>query len=269
MAVFRDRVLLLKRTPFGESSLVVHVLAREHGRVHLLAKGAYRPTSGYFAVLDLFDTLELEWSQSERAELGLLRRGSLQVRRRPLVHELERYRAALAMLELGEMAALEGALDAGLYELLESGLDALCEPGVLPLLALVVFELRFLAVLGLAPALEHCSACQGPAPALRGDGDRAAFSAGMGGRLCAGCARLAREAGKRVGTLPRAMLESAARLASLPLGVALAGLGSEAGRTSRSLLEQVHLFDLRFLDYHLETTPRSERAFLAQKELDV
>ena len=49
---YRDHAVLLRRHPYGESSLVVHVLTREHGRVALLAKGAYRPTSRYFGVLD-------------------------------------------------------------------------------------------------------------------------------------------------------------------------------------------------------------------------
>ena len=45
MAIVQDRALLLKRYPFSESSLVAHLCTREHGRVHVLAKGAYRPTS--------------------------------------------------------------------------------------------------------------------------------------------------------------------------------------------------------------------------------
>ena len=40
MAVLRDRALLLKRSVFGESSLVAHVLTPGAGRVELIAKGA-------------------------------------------------------------------------------------------------------------------------------------------------------------------------------------------------------------------------------------
>ncbi|MDB4538630.1 recombination protein O N-terminal domain-containing protein, partial [bacterium] len=53
--------LLLRRTPFGETSLVVHVLTPDHGRVELMAKGAHRPRSRFFGVLDWFDTLDLSW----------------------------------------------------------------------------------------------------------------------------------------------------------------------------------------------------------------
>ncbi len=77
MAVRSGRALVLRRTPYGESSLVVQLLTEHEGRVHLLAKGAYRHTSRYFAVLDLFDSLDLEWSTSRTSELGLLRAGSI------------------------------------------------------------------------------------------------------------------------------------------------------------------------------------------------
>ena len=68
-----DRGIMLRRTPFGETSLVVHVLTPNHGRVELMAKGAHRPRSRFFGVLDWFDTLELSWVRRGDSELGTLR----------------------------------------------------------------------------------------------------------------------------------------------------------------------------------------------------
>ena len=59
MPASEDNALLLRRFPYGESSLVVHALTRAHGRVALLARGAYRPKSAYCGVLDLFDKHDL------------------------------------------------------------------------------------------------------------------------------------------------------------------------------------------------------------------
>ena len=87
MAIVRDRALLLKRYPFSESSLVVHLCTRDHGRIHLLAKGAYRPTSRYFAVLDFLDTLEIEWDHVPRRDLANLRSGTILERRRAIPDE--------------------------------------------------------------------------------------------------------------------------------------------------------------------------------------
>ena len=254
MAIERDRVLVLRRFPFGESSLVVHALSRDHGRLHLLAKGAYRPTSRYCGVLDLFDTLELEWSRPRGHELAQLRAGALRERRHRIAADLARYRAALCVLELAELGAQEGQPSPGLFDLTRGALDRLV-PGRIadPVLALVLFELGFLQELGLAPALVKCAACGGPAPAFAEGGEqRATFSAGSGGRLCGPCAREARAAGRRVGTLPAEVLEQAERLAA------------QGERAARDLtpaeLRRVRDFVVRFLEYHLQTRPKSYRA---------
>ena len=259
MPIHRDRALLLKRSPFGESSLVAQVLTRANGRVHLLAKGAYRPTSGYYAILDFFDTLELEWSSSKSSELDLLRRGSLETRRRRVSADLPRYRSALAVLELVEFAAQPAAADPELFDLSERALDALAHPELSPPLALVVFELAFLHNLGLAPALDACAACGGAAPALPPDGRRAAFSAGMGGRLCRACAARGRAEGRRVGTLPTDVLESALELRGRSLEPELL---AQLAPPSPERLIQTRIFTLRFLAYHLQNLPRTHRLWL-------
>jgi len=255
VAIVRDRALLLKRYPFSESSLVVHLCTREHGRVHLLAKGAYRPTSRYFAVLDYLDTLEIEWDHSPKRDLSNLRSGSIPRRRRSIPDEPTRWRAAGAMLELADLASRPGHADPRLYELFENGLEELEAAPPRADEALVAFELRYLAVLGLSPALLRCAACGGEAPPV-GAG-RAAFSAGGGGRLCPACAEEARASGRRVGTMPVETLENAR--AFLDRGPA-AGAGLTQGR-----LDRVRDFAGRFLDYHLEAQPRAHRAFLAHR----
>ena len=255
MAVRSDRALILRRTPYGESSLVVQLLTQRQGRVHLLAKGAYRHTSRFYCLLDLFDTLELEWNTPRGGDLGLLRAGSLVRRRRWITEDLMRYQAAGTALELGELASRPGQVNEELFALTEDLFEALARTGGAdepsPTLALVVFELRFLHNLGLAPALEHCAACGGPAPPV--GADRAAFSAGAGGRLCCPCAEEARRGGRRVGTIPVDVLTAASHLARPGPDPVL----------SPDLLDRLRDFVGRFLDYHLETRPASHRRFLA------
>ncbi len=47
--------------PYSETSLVVDVFTREHGRVPLLARGARRPRSAMRGLLMSFQPLELGW----------------------------------------------------------------------------------------------------------------------------------------------------------------------------------------------------------------
>jgi DNA repair protein RecO (recombination protein O) len=52
---------LLHAYPFSETSLIVEVFARDHGRLALLARGARRPRSALRGVLLAFQPLELGW----------------------------------------------------------------------------------------------------------------------------------------------------------------------------------------------------------------
>jgi len=249
------RALLLRRIPYGESSLTVQLFTREQGRVHVVAKGAYRKTSRFFCTLDLFQTLEVEWSASARSDLGTLTRADWLRRRRALTQDLERYRHALAALELSALAVRPEHPDAALFDALELGLDEV-EAHAQPDVALVRFELAFLNALGIAPALTRCAACGGAAPAL-GRTQRAPFSAGAGGRLCARCGEEARASGRRVGTLPHEVLRAAEQLHGMTPAAALALRADPDGiLLVRDFLE-------RFIDYHLDTRPRCQRQFLA------
>lgn len=251
MAVIVDRALLLKRTPYGESSLVVQALTERHGRVGLMAKGAYRTSSRFFAVLDLCDTLELEWQSSPRSELGALRGASLLVRRPALPRTPRRFRCAASVLELAEITSRSGQPEPELFALAARALDDL-QRGEAPDAVQARFELGLLELLGLPPALEGCAACAGEAPPVDAAGLRAAFSAGAGGRLCRRCAEEARAAGRRVGTLPVQVLADARAL-----------LASAAGAPGEERLVRVRDFVERFLGYHLDARPKSHASFLA------
>lgn len=259
MVLLVDRALCLHRYAFSESSLVAHVLTQHHGRVHLLARGAYRTTSRFFAVIDLFDELELEWEHSPKRELQTLRAGRMVTRRRALVENLAAFEAGGTILELCDIAARHETHDAGLFAWASTALDELVEVTTTsrtPEEVLVRSELSFLQHLGLTPALEACASCGGEAPPIaRVPEERAAFSAGAGGRLCRRCADEARAAGRRVGTLPVRVLEDGRDLASPD---ARMRPPLDARR-----VERVRDFVGRFLDYHLETRPRSQRAFLS------
>jgi DNA repair protein RecO (recombination protein O) len=53
---------VLHSYPYRETSLIIDVLSRDHGRVALVAKGAKRPHSALRGVLQTFQPLSLAWS---------------------------------------------------------------------------------------------------------------------------------------------------------------------------------------------------------------
>ena len=53
---------VLHSYPYRETSLIIDVLSRDHGRLALVAKGAKRPHSALRGVLQTFQPLALSWS---------------------------------------------------------------------------------------------------------------------------------------------------------------------------------------------------------------
>lgn len=244
-----DRALVLRRFRYGESSLLVHLLTPDSGRVVALAKGAYRPTSGYAGVLDLFHGLEVTWQPSRSSEVGLLRTARLVERRRGVTGTLERYEQGCAALELAGLGARAGAADPALFHLTETTLDALDAGRVEPRLAGLAFQLGFLGCMGLTPALEHCAAC---GLDLRAERLRSVpFAPGAGGRLCPACATEARRVGTRLQSLARPVL----RVARSVRDAELAAL--DRVQLDAALAADLERFVRDFVEYHLESRPRT------------
>jgi len=241
-------VLVLRRIRYGESSLIVHVLSPEHGKLAILAKGAYRPRSGYCGVLDLFDTLELGWSLAPTSALATLYDGRISRRRRALSTDLGRYRAGLSMLEIAGLGAREAHAEPDLFDLLSAGVGAVQAQKAAPALVCAVFELSFLANQGLSPALEHCAAC-GQRPPEQRKLATIPFSFALGGRLCHDCAGTS-AAAAHLEPLPAATMRVASSLQNIPF--------SQLERINLSAIQTERLagFLRRFLEYHLETRPR-------------
>jgi DNA repair protein RecO (recombination protein O) len=73
MAAETLNALLLRRTRFSDTSLIVSWFSRERGKLKTVAKGALRAKSSFAGKLDLFFRCELTVAWSRRSELHTLR----------------------------------------------------------------------------------------------------------------------------------------------------------------------------------------------------
>src|SRR5207247_9951896 len=69
--------LILRTRPLTETSLIVHWLTSDLGRLATVARGARRPKSPFRGKLDLFYLADISFSRSLRSELHNLREVSL------------------------------------------------------------------------------------------------------------------------------------------------------------------------------------------------
>lgn len=146
--------IILRTRPLTETSLIVHWLTRECGRLATVARGARRPRSPFLGSLDLFYEADISFNRSRRSELHILREVRLAETRVALRRDLRRLRQAAYAAAFIEQATEPETPLPTIFDLLRQFLNRLCEAGPsAPLL--FAFELKLLRDLGLEPELER------------------------------------------------------------------------------------------------------------------
>jgi len=146
-----DQGIIVRTVPYTESSLIVHWITHDSGRLATIAKGARRPKSSFRGRLDLFYLCDLRIRLSRRSTLHTLREASVCRPHTELRQDLNRLTRASYAAGLIERIAESDTPIPELYDLLEDYLADLCildrsAPSVL------LFECKLLATLGLMPS---------------------------------------------------------------------------------------------------------------------
>ena len=149
MSVERATGIVLRVRPLTETSLIVHWLTAEVGRIATVAKGARRPKSPFRGKLDLCFEAKFSFQRSRRSDLHTLREVVLLTLHPTLRTTLAGLRrAAYATLLVEKATETETPLPV-VHALLREFLDHAAGPA-----HVLAFELRLLAECGLAPDLE-------------------------------------------------------------------------------------------------------------------
>jgi DNA repair protein RecO (recombination protein O) len=142
--------LILRTRPLTETSLIIHWLTPDWGRIATVAQGARRPKSPFAGKLDLFYAADFSFSRSRHSELHRLREACLREPHGALREDL------LKLQQAGYAAAfLEQATETDtplpeIYALTRTFLTHLCRSVTQPQ-TVFALELKLLRELGLAP----------------------------------------------------------------------------------------------------------------------
>ncbi len=170
--------IVLKVTPYSETSKIVRLLSRDHGLVSVLARGARRARSRSGAGLDLFAVGTVSVRLKTQTDLHTLAGFDLTRGHPHIADDVARFGAASALAELAlKCAPAEPHPES--FEALEQGLDALdrASPADVDAAALSACW-RFVVALGFEPVLDRCAVCGAAVP------ETVSFSAVQGGALC-------------------------------------------------------------------------------------
>src|SRR5260370_12382102 len=108
----------LHTRPLTETSLIVHWLTPDLGRIATVAKGARRPKSPFRGKLDLFYEADLSFAPSRRSELHLLREVSLRETHPRIRRELGAFQQPAYFAALLEDTSEMDPPPPGLFELM-------------------------------------------------------------------------------------------------------------------------------------------------------
>ena len=170
MPLVRDQAVCLRVMPYSETSQILSLFTRDHGRVRLIAKGATRRTkagkSKFDGGLDLLDSGDAVFSFAPERDLSILAEWRLRDGHLGLRRELRALYLGLFAGELIERLVEEHDAHPKLFEQLERLLVRLAEPEAREAVSLA-FSLNLLRQTGLLPDFARCQGGESPRQAQR------------------------------------------------------------------------------------------------------
>jgi DNA repair protein RecO (recombination protein O) len=198
----RTEGIVLRWTDFSNTSKIVTIYTRDHGKLRVLAKGAKRKKSEFLGILEPFCLLEVVYIEKKRG-MHLLKEACLLDSNPGIRQELTRIAYGMQLLSLVEQSQPEEDPDPVVFELLSSSLREL-QRATSPENVSILFQLRLLRHFGKLPSLTNCIRCDSML------GPTTFYSARSEGFLCEACGE------DRRFSVPQGTLRALRRLAESP-----------------------------------------------------
>jgi DNA repair protein RecO (recombination protein O) len=236
MPLYRATGIVLRTHRLGEADRIIVLCSPEHGKIRAVAKGVRKTKSKIGARLEpLTEVTALLW---RGRELDIVSQVEVTESFAAVRGDLDRFGAAMTMLEIVDSASQDREANPALYTVLARALRTL-EREPAPLL-LAAFCLRFLQIEGVGPVTDACARCGEPPPLV-------AFSPDEGGFVCQNCRR-GMATSEEVADLMH-------RMCTGEIGRVLA----EGHADATTAIEQV---SLTAVEHHLDRRLRSHRVAL-------
>jgi DNA repair protein RecO (recombination protein O) len=183
----KDLAICLRAVNYSETSQVVTLLTREHGKIAAIAKGSRRAKSSFDGAIEIFSYGQVMFThKASGGQLATLTDYQQQPQFRRLHTNLRALNAALFAAELTEGFLEEADPHPALFDTYVKFLETLQteENDAAQLAWLILYQLRLLEAVGLSPVLDACVNCSaGFSPRW----PTIYFSSHSNGLLCPAC----------------------------------------------------------------------------------
>jgi len=155
----KTEAIVIKSMKYRDTSKIVTFYTRRFGKLKGIAKGARRSDNKFGSSLEPMSHVALVLYKKEHRDLHLISQCD-SIRSFGKIHDsIEKISAGLSILELVDQLAQEEEENPALFSLLLDTMAALDEGSRNILSFRRAFQIRFAALLGYAPSLDHCSVC--------------------------------------------------------------------------------------------------------------
>ncbi len=207
MSGFTSSAIILRRLNYSDYDLIVDFFTHTRGRVTAIAKNAKKSRKRFGGVLELFSEVEAVFSYPKTGD------GLIIVKEVFLTHpfagirsDFERTAYAAYWAEMIHRSSEAAVRQKGVFSLFHHVLTALAEGSMAAEKLSMLFQLRLLTLIGLAPGLECCRRCQRSLETIAQD--KVVFDIAAGGVICDRCRQAAGRESKTqlsMGTVKRLM----------------------------------------------------------------
>jgi DNA repair protein RecO (recombination protein O) len=180
--IIKTHGIVLKTTPFKESSLITSLLTETYGKIKVLAKGVRRPKSKLCGALEIFSLDEIIFYRRETKELYTLSDAVIVDNFEGVRSYAGKVHAAMVLCEFYDKTLPLEERDADSYALLLQFLQNLNdhdEPAAQSVM--IEYLLKALSGAGVKPHIADCVRCHAP---ISVDVHKVDFSVAAGGLVC-------------------------------------------------------------------------------------
>lgn len=171
--------IVLREMRFKETSKILTILTRNHGKIHAMARGAYKPKSQLIGSTQTFSYNNYVLFKGKN--FYYINQADIIDSFYSIREDINRVLFGSYLLELADLSILEGEDNEKLFLLLRKGLNVLSGLENDFIKFILAYELKYISFLGYKPMISRCVICG------RTDFNKFKFSIDKGGIVCSNC----------------------------------------------------------------------------------
>ena len=152
--------IVLKSTPFSDTSMVTRVFTREFGKISLMAKGIRKSKKGTGGILEPMNKINFQVNYNDTKDLQLLRELSLISPLTKIRSDYKRLTTGLAMVDMIDKTMQPKDASTILFRLLNHSLKELNNSGSNVAYLYLFFQFQLAKYSGFNPLPHQCYVCQ-------------------------------------------------------------------------------------------------------------